>query len=291
MGTNEKRELLRSYAEGRTSLRMSLQRFRSSVVGALTYNTPDLVGEARSNIASDYDSIVYDRVSLSDKQGEYYVAYGKDLNEIFSEAERDKGIDPSDIKFDIRSKDEIIADYIKCQDDYAYSDTLKPIVNDINNDNGYYGAITVDENMAKNIDTTILAPSLLHEWEKSYPGENFWDEVSAARTAYEDKQMAVVKKYIDFEKLINMYQRDADDYSKTGYSKMYAKALENIKEVKTQQRELVNQWKEEYGMDNLSEMSIDFYEAVYPNDDFEWYIAEDAAEDNQAGASDDQEFQ
>ena len=282
MGTNEKRELLRSYAEERTSLKIALGDFRSSVVGALTYVTPNLANKARSHIASDYDSIVRYRTSLSDKQGEYYVAYGKDLNEVFSEAERDRGIDPSDIKFDIRSKDEIVADYLKCQDEYAYSDTLKPIVNDINNDNGYYGAITVEKDMAKDIDMSILAPSLLHEWEKSYPGESFLDEFSAAHTAYEDKQLAAVKKYIDLEKLINMYQRDADDYSKTGYSKMYAKTLENIKEVKAQQRELANQWKEEYGMDSIAEAAMDMYEEVYPDDDFEWYTGDEDTYEDQA---------
>ena len=284
------RELLADYAQARRELLVCASNFRSDIRGALTHNNPNLIYDAREKVLPDHDAIVDKRLQLSEMQSEFYIAYGKDLEKIFLDEEQKNGIDGMDEIFGIRDKNEILREYARCRDDYAFSSAVTDVVSSVNEDNGYYHDVKVDENMAKALERDIYEPALQYEWEHSYPDDNFWDALSEYEDAYDKEQLDALKSYIDLEKQINMQQAWAADMSAIGDGRAYKQALEKIADLNGEQRALCASWAEAYGQDSMGDAAVDSYERIYPNDDFEWYVPEDE-EQAGSGPSDEQVFE
>lgn len=271
MANEKKRELLENYAERRTLFKLEASDLHGCLLAFLSGRSPVYREQMFDRIKSGFPSVATDRATLARMNDEFSENYGQDLHQIFSDAERGKGIYDPDYDPTPRTKDEIMSEYLKCQDFYATSDYMRSIVSCIDNDTGYHGNTKVDMSDVKSIEQWEYSNALKREWELTYPDADFDKELAEAQKSYYDEQRKELKKYIDSYKAISMFREEADFWAseRNGISD-YRSTLKQIKKEKDNQKEMADCWKEKYGTD-IETAVTDYYDEIYPDDDFEWY--------------------
>ena len=228
----------------------------------------------------DQERIIQLRKSLSDRNDEFRILTGVDLNESVSKVEGENGLQDISSACKIRSRSDILNDLMRCQDFYALSSKTSSLISEMR-DSEYYGDVDISDDAATHLDM-IRASSLKDEWDVSYPDEDFAEAASEESKEYYTEKTAFLQRYIAYKKNTNAEQRKASQAMADGDVIDYKWCLDRIHDGNGNIRSARIRWANTYGVDNLDDVTSDLYDELCPNDDFEWYTPETSDIENGA---------